>query len=152
MNGSFQEWWDRLNGLIHRACVLMLAALIIAQAILVNQTLRTFVSRTDRLEGKSIAESQLFIKRGEIEISAENIPTLSPLVFYINGKSVGAPLSRTIMLEVKDNDVLEVSGGGYDSTVILKVTAVSENMIVPEAGKLIYVNNNLVMVDRVRLR
>jgi len=152
LNGSFQEWWDRVNSLISRAIVLLFAVLIISQVVLMNRTLRTFVSRTDRLEGKSIAESQLFIKKGEIEISTENLSTLRPLVFYINGEIVGTPEGKYIRLKVKDNDVLEVSAGSYSGTAILKVTSVSDNMTVPEAGKLIYVNNNLVLVDRVRLK
>jgi hypothetical protein len=56
------------------------------------------------------------------------------------------------MLQVKNNDIIEVSGAGFNDTAALKVTAVSENMAVPELGKLVYVNKNLVMIDRVRLK
>jgi hypothetical protein len=117
-----------------------------------NQTAKTFISRTDRLEGKSIADSQLFIKRGELEISIENEASIRQLVFYVNGNKVTANNSKSIKLQIKDSDIIEVSGAEYSDTVILKVTAVSDNITVPELGKLIYVNNNLVMIDRVRLK
>ena len=152
MNSSFNGWWDRINCRIKKGLVLLFTVLIISQFLLMNETAKTFISRTDKLEGKSIADSQLFIKKGEIEISIENYSTLKPLVFYVNGDSVETPESKSIKLQVKDSDVIEVSGAEYNDTAILKVTALSGNITVPELGKLIYVNNNLVMVDRVRLK
>lgn len=152
MNTGFQEWWSRVNNILYRILAVLFAIFLAAQLILLNQTLKTFISRTDKLEGRSIADSQLFIKKGELEISVDNYSVLRPLVFYINGESVGTPGGKSIKLQVKENDVVEVSGAGYGDTVVLKVTEVSENIIVPEPGKLIYVNNNLVMIDRVRLK
>ena len=152
MNSSFHDWWERINGALSKGLVLLFIALIISQFLLINETAKTFISRTDKLEGKSIADSQLFIKKGEIEISIENYATLKPLVFYVNGDIVETPESSSIKLAVKDSDVVEVSGAEYNDTAMLKVTALSENVTVPELGKLIYVNNNLVMIDRVRLK
>jgi len=152
MNTGFQDWWDRVNKAIYRTLIAMFAVFLAAQVILMNQTLKTFISRTDQLEGRSIADSQLFIRKGEIEISADNYSVLKPLVFYINGESVITPEGKVIRLQVKENDVIEVSGAGIGDTIVLKVTAVSGDIMVPEPGKLVYVNNNLVMIDRVRLK
>lgn len=151
ING-FNGWWDRINGMISKGLVLLFTALIIAQLLLLNQTVKTFISRTDKLEGISIADSQLFIKKGEMELSLENGSSLSTLAFYINGDKTAAASGKSVKLQVKDSDIIEVSGAGYDDLAILKVTSVSDNVIVPELGKLIYVNNNLVMIDRVRLK
>lgn len=151
MNNGFNGWWERINKIITKGLFLLFTALIISQFLLLNQTIKTFISRTDKLEGKSIAESQLFIIKGEIEISIENDTTLKSLMFYINGEKVAATAGRTVKLQVKDNDILEVSGAKYSDIAILKVAS-SENVTVPELGKLIYVNNNLVTIDRVRLK
>jgi len=151
ING-FNGWWDRINRMISKGLVLLFAVLIISQFLLMNQTLKTFMSRTDKLEGKSIADSQLFIKKGEIEISIENVSSLNQLVFYINGEKVPAASGKSVRLQVKDSDIIEVSGADYNDIAMLRVTTVSENVIVPELGKLVYVNNNLVMIDRVRLK
>ncbi|MGI6584338.1 MAG: hypothetical protein ACOX3L_00005 [Lutisporaceae bacterium] len=59
MNRGFQNWWERINGLIRRVFDIFVSALIVTQTLLMNQTLKTFISRTDKLEGRSIAESQL---------------------------------------------------------------------------------------------
>lgn len=152
MNTGFQEWWNRINSLLYRILLFLFVAFLVSQVILLNQPLKTFISRTDKLEGKSIADSQLFIKKGEIEISVDNYSILKPLVFYVNGESVGTPDGKAIKLQVKENDVIEVSGAEHGDTVVLKVTGVSEDIMVPELGKLIYVNNNLVMIDRVKLK
>lgn len=152
MNTGFQDWWSRINTLLHRILILLFTLFLIAQVVLLNQTLKTFISRTDKLEGKSIADSQLFIKKGVIEISVDNYSSLRPLVFYVNGESVSSTGEKTIKLQVKENDVIEVSGAEYVETVVLKVTGLSEDIMVPELGKLIYVNNNLVMIGRVRLK
>jgi hypothetical protein len=152
MNYGFLEWWSRINRLLFRILVLLFVVFVISQASLMNQTLKTYISRTDKLEGRSIAESRLFIQKGEIEISADNLSSLKPLVFYINGVKAGTGAGKSIKLQVKENDVVEVSGAGCSETVVLKVTGVSGEIAVPEPGKLIYVNNNLVMIDRVRLR
>lgn len=152
MNTGFLEWWSRVNKIICRAVVVLFVVFLAAQGILLNQTLKTFISRTDQLEGKSIADSQLFIRKGEIEISVDNYSVLRPLLFYINGESIATPEGNSIKLQVKENDVIEVSGEGLSDTVVLKVTAVSGDIMVPEPGKLIYVNDNLVMIDKVRLK
>lgn len=152
MNIGFQDWWDKINSLLYRILILLFAIFLVSQVILMNQTLKTFISRTDKLEGKSIADSQLFIKKGEIEISVDNYSILRPLVFYVNGESIKTPDGKSIELQVKENDVLEVSGAECSDTLVLKVTGVSDDIMVPELGKLIYVNNNLVMIDRVRLK
>lgn len=152
MDSSFLSWWSRVNKLIGKVLMILFAVLIITQALLTNQTLKTFISRTDKLEGKSLAESQLFIKKGEIEISIESHTSLRQLAFYVNGEKVDSSGSKSIRLQVKDNDVIEVSGAEYFDTAILKVTDVSDDIVVPELGKLIYVNNNLVMIDRIRLK
>jgi len=156
LNDGFNSWWSRINTIISKGLVLLFTALILSQFLLMNHTVKTFISRTDKLEGKSIADSQLFIKRGEIEISIESdlslIPYSRPLVFYVNGVEAASTAGKSIKLQVKDSDVIEVSGEEYNEIVILRVTSVSEDIIVPELGKLIYVNNNLVMIDRVRLK
>ena len=152
MHTGFQDWWNRINNMLYRILIVLIAVFIVSQATLLNQTLKTFISRTDRLEGQSIADSQLFIKKGEIAISVDNYSVLKPLVFYVNGEKVSTPEGTTIKLQVKENNVIEVSGAGIGDTVVLKVTGTSEDIMVPELGKLIYVNNNLVMIDRVRLK
>ncbi|MHB1391799.1 MAG: hypothetical protein ACYCYE_01740 [Clostridia bacterium] len=152
MNNGFNDWCERINKMISKGLALLFTALIISQLLLMNQTVKTFISRTDKLEGKAIADSQLFIIKGEIEISIENDSSLRPLVFYINGDKVASPAGKSIRLQVKDSDIIEVSGAKYNDIAILRVTTVSENITVPELGKLIYVNNNLVMIDRVRLK
>ena len=152
MNYGFWEWWSRINRLLFRILVFLFAMFAISQASLMSQTIKTYISMTDKLEGRSIAESRLFIQKGEIEITADNLSSLSPLVFYINGEKTGFASGKSIKLQVKENDVVEVSGAGCSETAVLKVTGVSGEIAVPEPGKLIYVNNNLVMIDRVRLR
>lgn len=152
MNYGFLEWWSRINRLLFRILVLLFVMFVISQVSLMNQTLKTYISRTDKLEGRSIAESRLFIQKGEIEISADNLSSLKSLVFYINGVKAGQASGKSIKLQVKENDVVEVSGAGCSDTVVLKVTGGSGEIAVPELGKLIYVNDNLVMIDRVRLK
>jgi len=39
-----------------------------------------------------------------------------------------------------------------NDTAVLKVTAVSDSITVPEPGKLVYVKDNLVMIDRIRIK
>jgi len=152
LNNDFNGWWNKVNNTISKGLILFFSALIISQFLLLNETVKTFISRIDKLEGRSIADSQLFIKKGEIEISIENNETLKSLVFYVNGDRINTPQSKSIKLQVKENDVIEVSGEEYSDTAILKITALSGNITVPELGKLIYVSNNLVMIDRVRLK
>lgn len=152
MNSGFNEWWDKVNRRLNKGLVLLFTALIISQFLLMNQTVKTFISRTDKLEGISVADSQLFIKKGEVELSIENDSSLKKLIFYINGEKIPAAKGKAVKLQVKDSDIIEVSGAEYEDIAILRVTTVSENVMVPELGKLIYVNNNLVMIDRIRLK
>lgn len=152
MNSDLQLWWKRIDSFIRRYLIFLLTALIVTQALLMNSTIKTVISRVDKLEGRSIADSQLFINRGEIQISIENYSTLRSLVFYLNGERVSSPTGKIIVLQVKDGDIIEARGNSVNDTAILKVTAVTNNIMVPQPGKLIYVNDNLAMIDRVKIK
>ncbi len=138
--------------LIIRILTFLFAVLMVSQALLINNATKGFISRADKLEGKSVAESQLIINKGEVEICIENHSTLRPLIFFINGDAIVTPRGKSIKIEVKNGDIVEVSGAGLSDTAILKVTSASDNIVVPEPGKIIYVSNNLAMIDRIRLK
>jgi len=151
-HGDFRDWWDRINIKLDKLLMLMLSLLLITQVVFLNQNTRTILSRIDRLEGSSVADSQLFIKRGEVELTIESHENTSGLVFYINGEEVPVRAGKSIKLTVKDNDVLEVSGADFSDIAVLRLSSVSDNVIVPEPGKIVYINGNLVLIDRVRLK
>lgn len=152
MNNDFIKWWEKINKNIFKVLVPFFLILLISQFLLMNNDIKTIMSRTDKLEGISIEESQLFIKKGEIEISIENDSYFKPLVFYINGEKAAVASGSSVRLPVKDNDIIEVSGAGSGDMSVLKITSISDNVIVPELGKLIYVRDNLVMIGRVKLQ
>jgi hypothetical protein len=152
VNKDFSKWWEVINKHISKVLVLLFSALLVSQFLLMNNNIKTIMSRTDKLEGISIEDSQLFIKKGELEITIENDSYITPLVFYINGERAASASGRSVRLTVKDNDIIEVSGADSSDVAVLKITAISDNVIVPELGKLVYVNNNLVMIDRVKLQ
>lgn len=145
-------YWDRINKRLNKLFIFMMSLLIITQVAILNPNIRLLLSRIDRLEGKSVNDSQLFIKRGEIEFTAENIDNVKHLNFYVNGEKIAVKNGKTVKLEAKDNDIIEISGSGFEEMAILRVTSVSDNVTVPEPGKVIYINNNLVLVDRVRIK
>lgn len=146
------NWCDKIDGRLRKLLVFLLVSIIVLQLVFLNQTVRTFLSRTDKLEGKSVADSQLLIKKGEIEFTIENYDSTRYLTFYINGEKAPVKNGKRVLFQVKDNDVVEISGANFDDMAILRVTSVSDNVSVPELGKVVYINKNLVLVDRVRLK
>lgn len=144
--------WDNINKKLHKLLIFMISLLIVTQVAILSPRIRLLLSRIDQLEGKSVTDSQLFIKRGEIEFTAENIDNVKHLNFYINGENIAVKNGKTVKLEAKNNDIIEISGSGFEEMAILRVTSVSDNVTVPEPGKVIYINNNLVLVDRVRIK
>lgn len=149
---DLKNWWDKIDSRLSKLFIGMLSLLLFTQLIFMNQSIRTFLSGTEKLEGKTVAESQLLIERGEIEFTIENYDSTGHLSFYINGEKEYVKSGKTVRLQVKDNDIVEISGSDLDDMAILRVASVSENMSVPEPGKIIYINGNLVLVDRVRLK
>lgn len=152
MSMGFKGWLGKVDIWAARILVILFTMLAASQILLLNHTLKSFISRIDKLEGKSISDSQLFIQKGEIEVSIENNTTLRPLIFYVNGEDTAVFSGKSIRIQVKNGDVIEVGGSEMSDTAILKVFSVSDNIIVPELGKLIYVNNNLVLIDRIKIK
>ncbi|MGE5632517.1 MAG: hypothetical protein ACM3TR_15700 [Caulobacteraceae bacterium] len=146
------NWWDKVSMRLVKLLILLFAMFMFIQFMFLNQTLKTFLSRTDKLEGKSVADSELLIKTGIVELTFENENNLKLLSFYVNGEKVPSPAGKTIKLEVKNNDIIEISGSDFNDIAILRITSASENITVPEPGKVVYVNGNLVLVGRVKLR
>lgn len=151
-DGDLMNWWDRINIRLDKMLACLLTLMILTQLVSLNQSARTFLSRTDKLEGKSVEDSQLLVKKGEIEFTIENYESTRYLDFYINGEKATVKGDKTVRLPAKDNDIIEVCGSDFDDMAILRITSVSENIAVPEPGKVVYVNKNLVLVDRVRLK
>ncbi len=145
-------WFNQWEKIIIRLLYLMLPILFVMQVVLLNQEVSVFVSRTAKLEGKAIEESQLLISRGQVELSIENESSLSGCLFYLNGEALPETKAKTLKLTVKANDIIEASGIGSNKISRITVTGVSDNISVPELGKSIILHNNLVLIDRVKMK
>lgn len=146
------SWFNRWEKKIVSLLTLLLPILFLMQVILLNQDVKAFVSRTTKLEGKAIEESQLLINRGEIELSIENEDSLKGYHFYLNGEELPETGKKSIKLTVKANDIIEVGGIKTNKISRITVTSISNNISAPELGKSIIVHNNLVLIDRVKMK
>ncbi|NLM52600.1 MAG: hypothetical protein GX197_07245 [Firmicutes bacterium] len=137
---NFERW-------LFRGAALLLLLLILTQALLTQPEIRKILSLVDRLEGTPVAgnepadastETLAPVEReGYVELSIVEAKDLTEINVQVNGKTVATlgKNSTTVRIPVRDGDAVEIDGQIPEKNVQVAVTAVSEGIIKPQAGK-----------------
>lgn len=145
-------WWDTVENKITRLLILLFILLIVIQGLLVNQDIKTFLCPTEKLEGKSVEDVRPAVKSGDVQLSIQGSGYIGNVDILVNGERVTSFYRSTAQITVRNDDIIEISGVKIKNMSMVQVTSVSGNVISPEPGRTLTINNNLVYLCRVKLR
>ncbi len=139
----------RFEWFIFKAFLTVFIILIAAQTALLSPSVRSSVSEHYYIEGEPLREEAYLFVPCSMELKLINIDSCPDLKVLVNGMEREAFESNTVLLKLKDGDVVELDSSSVLVLAIVQISAVSEN-IGGILGKTISVTDGITPVARLK--
>lgn len=152
---KFHQWWDKIEKKILILTVILFLMLYTSQLLNFVTTERggsMLTSKIESLEGKAISDSQTNINVGTIELTIVSNSDFSNMHIYLNGEYYTSFYKKSIILNVKNNDIIEISGINSEYPAKIKISSISDNILGLKLNDIVNVNKNFVTAGRIRLK
>jgi hypothetical protein len=116
------------EGFLFKAAISALLVLVAVQAAFLDPVFKSTVSNDNKLEGEVLKEEAYFFTPCKMELKLINIDHCPDLEVLINGEKSTAFYDKTVMLELKDGDVVELDAGTVLEEAVVQVSSVSSNI------------------------
>ncbi len=146
-------WFINLEKLIIKMLIIIMSLLIIIQFIYMRQDIDINLNTIGNLEGKSLNDTQGYINRGTIELTLHNLPysEKKPQIL-VNGEKIAVFENNSATINIKNNDIIEVSGVGIKDAFLVKLAYTSDNIMHPKANDSILIENKIVILGKAKLK
>lgn len=108
--------------------ILSFSLLIIAQAALMNPSIRTFLTSDNEFQGTPMGVEEYFYKEGTLTFMMRGNQVDGDVKILVNGDEVAAFSKYIVSIEVKDGDVIEIDGSNASAASEVEVVAKSPNI------------------------
>jgi hypothetical protein len=108
--------------------IIMFTLLIITQTILMSPSIKTFIPLNKTNEGTTLGAEEYLYKKGEINLELQNAGSDEKLKVLVNGEVMGTFINKSLKLNVKDGDVIELDGSEIISEDEVKIISTSSNI------------------------
>lgn len=139
-----------VEDLIGIAVIFGLVLTGIFQLLMIDDNVRAFLSSTEKFEGINLNTNLSDKAKITIEVVGENSARNSFIL--VDGEPVANFSSKSISIDVKPNQLLEIDGTKNDKELFFKITDVSDNVIEPQKTYIIRVNKNIEKIGIVKLK
>ncbi len=116
------------ENILFSTCILCFVVLIVVQTILAVPSLRSLLHLTDKSLGLPLTGDEYLYNQGQITLNLVGEEPDPNLRILINGDAVGQFDSNEVVLNVKDEDVIELDGSQNASGHIVQVKAITTNI------------------------
>lgn len=144
--------WDKIGNKLKKSLIMLFIFTIVVQLLFLFNNEGIPPNNTLVMEGKAIIENPFSKINGEIILATDSTDEISSIIIFINGEKIGCFYDQHITLKVKDKDIIEISGAECKNNNNISIHSVSDNIISPKVGFNYIVNNNMVLVGRVKIK
>ena len=109
--------------------IIMFTILIITQTALMSPNIENYISVDNQYERSSLGAEEFLYKRGEVSLQLQNMDSDDKLKVLINGEVIGAFVNKTLSLNVRDGDVIELDASDISTMDEVKIISKSDNII-----------------------
>ncbi len=113
--------------ILKRACIIALAVLVITQAVLAMPSVRTAFFN-EGADGDPLGSEAYIFVPCKLEMSLTDMDECSELKILVNGEAVGSFEGKSVLLELKDGDIVELDASEVLVTPIVRISAASRNI------------------------
>lgn len=139
------------ENILFSTCILCFVVLIVVQLILAVPSFRSFLHLTDKSLGLPLNGDEYLYNQGQITLSLVGEEPDPNLRILINGDVVGQFDSNEVVLNVKDEDVIELDGSENASGHIVQVDAITTNISSKCKNAVITTGNNIKRLVKVQI-
>lgn len=138
---------------IKKLCSIFIIILVISQILFTVEPFNYLLNKTYKLEGKSVNYIYPVIKNGTIELTLQNkLEYDSEIQVLINGEIYSKFQENSIVLSVKESDIIELQGRNIKNLVRIKITHISDNIILPRVNKTFLVGNSIEFISKIKIK
>lgn len=152
---KYHQWRDKIEKIVLILAVmsfLMLYASQLLNFVITERGGSLLSSKVESLEGKAISDSQTKINTGTVEFTVISNSEYSNIHIYLNGEYYMNFNKKSVILNVKNNDIIEFSGIKSDYPAKIKISSISDNILGMKLNEIISVNKSFVTAGRIRLK
>lgn len=142
--------------------VLALATMSIAQILLTDETWRNYLNFANRLESQKIfisdwpqvesAAGTDLKNVGWITLKLEKYHTLPNAYILVNGREVRRFTTDTVIVPVREGDIVEADGSSYSKSFAINVAAVTDNIDTEIQNSTLTVSHDVITITEVKLK
>lgn len=157
-----KKFVDKIEKYLIRFIVLGVVVLVLVQGMMTRDSLRFYLSWSERMEGQALEYpvSKENVEADEspgmdinspyalLSLSLEQYSSLPKAVILINGEKVDNFENQEVDLKLMAGDIVEIDATFYDFPVEIKVNKVSDNLAFPEKDQIYIANDSIVMLGK----
>ncbi|MGI5911492.1 MAG: hypothetical protein ACOX6E_02755 [Syntrophomonadaceae bacterium] len=148
-----------------RTIFFSLLVIVIVQGIMTNDSLRLYLSWSERMEGQvveypvnSASNNEVKDKPATLEatspetiliLSIDDYSSLSRAIILVNGVKKGCFDKKEASLKLKAGDIVEIDATAYNFSVSFKVSDCSNNLAYPEKGTVYTSYQDIVKIGKI---
>ena len=140
---------EKVEWVLFKVFLTVFIIMISAQASLISPSITSSDSDNMYNEGELLREEAYFFVPCRIELKLSNMEHCADLKVLVNGEERGSFETNTILLEIKDGDVIELDASSVLVLTKVQISAVTEN-IRSILGKTIPVTDGITLVARIK--
>lgn len=153
INAGYNISINFLQMIIKKLCFIFILILVLSQVLFTVEPFNYFLNKTYKLEGKSVNYIYPAIKNGTIELTLENdLKYGSEILVFLNGEVYSKFHKNSIVLSIKEGDIIEVQGKNIENLVRIKIAYVSDNIISPRTNKTFFVSNSIEFISKIKFK
>lgn len=122
------ETVDKVEGILKTAFLISFALLMAVQVILTVPEVRSSLNR-EALDGIPLGKQAYLVEPCKMELRLLNMENCPQLKVLVNGEEADAFNSDTVLLELRDGDVVELDASSMLIQARVQISAVSRNII-----------------------
>ncbi len=152
-NTKYNMFMNFLQVFIKRLCFILIVVLIISQILFTVEPFNYLLNKSYKLEGKSVSYMNPAIKTGDMELTIQDdLEYTSEIQVLINGEVNSKFHKNSMVLSVKEGDIIEVQGKNIQNFATLKITRLSDSIILPKVNKTFIISNSIEFISKIKFK
>ena len=113
---------------LRKVFVILFMVLILIQVVMLNDTLRGFITKDSELEGRPLAVNEMLFDEGKLRMQLISLEPDPKIRVTVNGEEVTSFQTSIVEVKVKDGDILGINCTGYSQKGEIEIVSKTPNV------------------------
>lgn len=140
-----------IEKLIFGVVSFLFVVLVVVQVALIEPNVRTLLVVDSRYDGEILKPEEFLYKTGTIELELLSSNFNENIYVLINGEIKTNFSTKSVIIPVKNGDVVEVDGSKYQSPIEVRIKGKSNNILGESINNKFTVNSNIEKIINIKI-